>query len=347
MTRRRKEKRVKFTITDTMHPDLLFEAREAEKLGIEFDHHHLRTAPPQQLIVAAADADVVLIDQARFDRQVIEGLQHCRLLLRHGIGYDNVDVPACTERGIVVGYYPTFCVRDVAEQTIMLMMACQRRLTRQIDNLKRVDEGGYRDIPAVTPVHRIEHKTVGIVGFGRIGKTVYELLQSFGVRVLIDDPYLPADTKARLGDQLVDFERLLRDSDVITVHVPFKNMPHDTLHMFDDAEFDRMKPTAVLLNTSRGPVVNLTALDHALRRGAIAGAGIDVYEQEPPPGSLPLLSNPRAICTPHLAWFSEESTAFIRQSYMEDVRRFLDGELPVHQVNPEVTRYRRIGAVSC
>ena len=338
---------MKFTITDTMHPDLLFEAREAEKLGIEFSHHHLRTAGPRELIEAAADADVVLIDQARFDREVIEGLRNCRLLLRHGIGYDNVDVQACSERGIVVGYYPTFCVRDVAEQTIMLMMACQRRLTRQIENLNRVDRGGYRDIPSVTPVHRIEHKTVGIVGFGRIGKTVCKLLQGFGVKVLVDDPYLPAETKAQLGDQLVDFDRLLRESDVVTVHVPLKNVPHDTLHMFDEDEFDRMKPTAIFLNTSRGPVVNLDALDAALRRGAIAGAGIDVYEQEPPPASLPLLGNPRAICTPHLSWFSQESTAFIRQSYMEDVRRFLVGELPVHQVNPEVTQYRWIGAIPC
>ena len=338
---------MKFTIVDTMHPDLLFEAREAERLGIEFAHHHLRTAGPRELIDAAAHADVVLIDQARFDRQVIEGLRTCRLLLRHGIGYDNVDVPACTELGIVVGYYPTFCVRDVAEQTVMLMMACQRRLTRQIENLKRVDQGGYRDIAHVSPIYRIEQKVVGIVGFGRIGKAVYTLLQGFGVKVLIDDPYLPEDTKAALGDQLVDFERVLSDSDVVTVHVPFKNVPHDTLHMFDEAEFERMKPTSILLNTSRGPVVNLTALDGVLRRGSIAGAGIDVYEQEPPPGTLPLLSNPRAICTPHLSWFSQESTDFIRRSYMEDVRRFLVGERPVHQVNPEVTRYRQVGAVPC
>lgn len=337
---------MKFTIVDTMHSDLLFEAREAEKLGIEFSHHHLRTAGPRALIDAAADSDVVLIDQARFDRQVIDGLRKCRLLLRHGIGYDNVDLPACTERGIVVGYYPTFCVRDVAEQTVMLMMACQRRLTRQIENLKRVDQGGYRDIAHVSPIYRLERKVVGIVGFGRIGRALYDLLGGFGVRILVDDPYLPDEAKAGLGDQLVDLERLLSDSDVITVHVPFKNVPHDTLHMFGDAEFDRMKPTAILLNTSRGPVVDLTALDDALRRGAIAGAGIDVFEQEPPPGSLPLLGNPLAICTPHLSWFSQESTDFIRRSYMEDVRRYLAGERPVHQVNPEVTRYRQIGAVA-
>jgi D-3-phosphoglycerate dehydrogenase / 2-oxoglutarate reductase len=338
---------VKFTITDTMHPDLSFEEHESAGIGLDFASHRLRTAGPRELIAAVQDSDVVLIDQAKFDRQVVEGLARCRLLLRHGIGYDNVDVLACTERGIVVGYYPTFCVRDVAEQTVTLMMACRRRLTSQIDNLRRVDHGGYWDIPNVSPMHRIEHATIGIVGFGRIGRAVDALLRSFGVRILVSDPYLPADMRSALGDSLVDFEYLLGESDVVTVHVPFKDVPHDTFHMFDDAEFRLMKSTAILLNTSRGPVVNLDALDAALREGIIAGAGIDVYEQEPPPASLPLLGNPRAICTPHLAWYSQESTMSIRRFYMEDVRRFVAGELPVHQVNPEITRYRTIDAGSC
>jgi len=339
------DRRVKFVVIDYMHADLKFEQEEAERLGIDFSYYQLRNAPAEELVAAAADADVILIDQAQFSRAVIENLPRCRLLLRHGIGYDNVDVQACTENGIVVGYYPTYCVRDVAEQAIMLLMACQRKLTHQMDNLRRVDEGGFKDMANVTPIYRLEKKTVGIVGFGNIGRTVYQMLQSFGVQFLINDPYLPAETKAELGDSLCDLSRLLQESDVVTVHVPLKKVRRDTLYMFDETEFRMMKPNAVFINTSRGPVVNLTALDRALREGWIASAGLDVFEKEPPDSSLPILNNPRAICTPHLSWFSHESTWFIRKSYMEDVRRFLLHELPVHQVNPEVTHFREVANI--
>ncbi len=334
------EHKIKFTIIDYMHPELSFEEAEVKKLGIKFSHYQLRNAPPEEILKAAADADVILIDQAQFDRQVIEGLAKCKLLLRHGIGYDNVDIKACTENGIVVGYYPTYCVRDVAEQTVMLIMACQRKLTSQIDNLMRVDQGGFKDMVNVTPIYRLEKKTIGIVGFGNIGKTVLNILQGFGVDFLIHDPYLPDETRKVLGERLCDLDRLLRESDVVTVHVPLKNTLRDTLYMFDETQFKQMKSTAIFINTSRGPVVNLNALDRALREGWIAGAGIDVFEKEPPDSSLPLLNNKHAICTPHLSWFSYESTWFIRRSYMEDVRRFLNNKLPSYQVNPDVATYR-------
>ncbi len=330
----------KFIIIDTMHSDLAFEIEQATRLGISFEHFSLRNASPEELLFVAADADVILIDQAKFDRQVIEGLKCCKLLLRHGIGYDNVDVEACNERGIVVGYYPTYCMRDVAEQTITLMMACQRKLSQQVDNLQRVNLGGYYDMDNVSPMFRLEGKTVGIIGFGRIGRTVFHMLMGFGVKFLICDPYLPEPIVEQLGEQLTDFDSLLTEAEIITLHVPLKKVLHDTLYMFDKPEFKKMKSDAILINTSRGPVVNLKSLDLALRKGWITGAGIDVYETEPPDADLPILHNPKAICTPHLSWYSYESTQFIRQSYIEDIVRFLNDQLPIYQVNPQVHNYR-------
>jgi D-3-phosphoglycerate dehydrogenase / 2-oxoglutarate reductase len=336
-----KTRKLKFIIIDTMHSELVYEAEQASRLGITFEHFSLRNASPEELIQVAADADVILIDQAKFNRQVIEGLKRCKLLLRHGIGYDNVDIEACNEHAIVVGYYPTYCVRDVAEQTITLIMACQRKLLRQVDNLQRVSTGGFHDMANVSPMSRLEGKTIGIVGFGRIGQTVFQMLKGFGVKYLICDPYLPQPVVKELGEQLTDFNSLLTKADVITLHVPLKKVLHDTLYMFDTPEFEKMKPEVILINTSRGPVVNLNTLDLALREGRIAGAGIDVYETEPPDADLPILHNPKAICTPHLSWFSSDSTRIIRQSYIQDVVRLINNQLPEYQVNPQVSTYRR------
>jgi D-3-phosphoglycerate dehydrogenase len=179
-------------------------------------------------------------------------------------------------------------------------------------------------------------KTIGIVGFGRIGSTVFRMLQGFGTQFIIVDPYLSEAHKQQYGIQTHSFEHLLRESDIITVHVPLKW--GETYHMFDAAQFELMKPTAVLVNTSRGAIVNLDALDVALRQGKLGMAGIDVYEKEPPPASLGLLDNPKAICTPHLSWLSVESGISIRHKIVEDIRRFCSGEeqqYPVNKISPE------------
>jgi D-3-phosphoglycerate dehydrogenase / 2-oxoglutarate reductase len=336
------DRHIKFIITDYMYPNLHFEEEEAARLGIDFQYYQLRNELPTNLLKVVADADIILIDQAQFTHTVIEGLKNCRLLLRHGIGYDNVDVQACNEKEIVLGYYPTFCVREVAEQTIMLIIACQRKLLLQVNNLRRVNTGGFQDISTITPIYHLEGKTLGIVGFGIIGQMIHKMLQSFGVNFLVHDPYLNQEAKIGLGRQLVDLDQLLQESDIVTVHVPLKKEFGNTFHMFDENEFRKMKPNAIFINTSRGSIVNLATLDKALRNKWIAGAAIDVFEKEPPDSNLPLLHNDRAICTPHLSWYSFESSWVIRKSYMEDVQRFLHNELPLYQINPQVTTYRTI-----
>ncbi len=157
------------------------------------------------------------------------------------------------------------------------------------------------------------------------------MLQGFGTNFLIDDPYLSDSRKQEFGIRTSPLEQVLREADVITVHVPLKW--EETYHMFDTAQFEMMKPSAVLVNTSRGGVVNLDALDLALRQGRLAMAGIDVYELEPPAADFSLVNNPKAICTPHLSWLSEESGETIRHKIIEDIHRFCQGERQLHPVN--------------
>jgi D-3-phosphoglycerate dehydrogenase len=323
---------LKAVVTDYIEPDLSWEVDQCRDMGVELRDYQLKTASAEELIQAAHDADILVVNMARIDAQVIEGLERCKLIIRHGIGYDNVDIASATQKGIQVVNIPDYCVQEVAEQAMTLLMACQRKILLQNKLLNLSVNSGKWNFNAINPVYRLAGKTIGIVGFGRIGSTIFRMLQGFETQFVIVDPYIGEDRKREYGIQTSPFEQLLQEADVVTVHVPLKW--DETYHMFDSAQFDLMKSTAVLVNTSRGAIVNLNSLDLALRQGKLAMAGIDVYEQEPPPPGHPLLSNPKAICTPHLSWLSEESGIAIRQKIVEDIRRFRDGEAQLHLVNP-------------
>ncbi len=324
---------IKVVVTDYIEPDLKWEADQFRQLGVEFASHQLKFGSAAELVAAAGEADVVIVNMARFDAEVIAGLRRCRLLIRHGIGYDNVDVAAASQRGIVVANIPDYCVAEVAEQAVMLMLACQRKLGQQAAILRASAAQKQWDFATINPVFRLRGKTVGIVGLGRIGGTVFQMLQGFGVRLLVCDPYLSSERRQSLDVTPIALAELLPQADLVTIHTPLNAETH---HLFDAPQFEQMKPTAILINTARGAIVNLLALDQALRRGDLALAGIDVYEQEPPPSDFPLLHNERALCTPHLSWLSEESGWIIRQRIVADVQRCLRGEAPLSQVNPEV-----------
>jgi D-3-phosphoglycerate dehydrogenase len=324
----------KVVVTDYIEPDLAWEAEQFRQLGAELACHQLKFGSPAELVAATADADVVIVNMAGCGAEVIAGLRRCRLIIRHGIGYDNVDVAAASRRGIVVANIPDYCVTEVAEQALMLMLAAQRKLLQQAAILRASAAQGRWVFESINPVYRLQGKTVGIVGLGRIGGTVYRMLDGFGVRRLVCDPYLSAERRARFGVEPIALSELLPAADVITIHTP---LTAETRHLFDAPQFRLMKPTAVLINTARGAIVNLPALDQALRQGRPALAGIDVYEPEPPPSDSPLLSNGRILCTPHLSWLSEEAGWIIRQRIVEDVKRCLRGEAPLSQVNPEVS----------
>jgi D-3-phosphoglycerate dehydrogenase len=325
----------KIVVTDYIEPDLEWEKKQLAGRDVDFRAYQLKSAPLPDLIKKVRDADMIIVNMAPINRQVIEALEKCRLIVRHGVGYDNVDVSAATEKGIRVGYAPDYCLEEVAEQAIMLIFACWRKIFQSRKVLEQSSRAGIWDFEGVRPIFSLGGKNLGIVGCGRIGSLVLKKLSGFAMNPLICDPYLSEERKRQLGTETVELEKVLKEADIITLHVPLNEETH---HMIGERELRMMKKTAVLVNTSRGPVIDFEALTRALREGWIAGAGIDVYGKEPPPPDMELFRLERATLTPHLAWYSEEAGWSIRQKLMEDIERFLAGKPPRFLVNKELLK---------
>lgn len=326
--------KVRVVVTDYIEQDLKWEENQFKEMEVDFSYDQLKLGSPEKILNLARDADIVIVNMAKIDAEVIGGLRRCKLIVRHGVGYDNVDLAAATARNIVLSYVPDYCMAEVAEQSIMLMFACQRKLLMQTRILDDSAAKGKWDFTPIYPVFRLGGKTLGIIGFGRIGREVYRMMQGLEMRLLVCDPYLSETRKKEFGIETLPLTHVLKESDIVTVHTP---LIEETYHLIDEPQLKLMKKTAILVNTARGGIVNLRALDKALREGWIAHAGIDVYEEkEPPDPEFPLLHNERAICTPHLSWLSEESGWSIRQKIVEDVQRFVHRQGPRYQLNSDV-----------
>jgi D-3-phosphoglycerate dehydrogenase len=323
--------KIKVVVTDYIEPDLNWEAAELAKRDVEFVYHQLKFAPVEQIIAATRDADIVLVNMVPVNPELIAGWEKCRLVIRHGVGYDNVDVAALDQAGIPLCYIPDYCVEEVAEQAITLMLACGRKLTISRKVLDDSSARGRWDFTGVIPMFRMAGQTVGIIGCGRIGSRVFQKLQSFGFRFLICDPYLTEERKRELGIEVVDKEAVFRGSDFVTIHTP---LTPETRHIVNAETLAIMKPTAYLVNTARGPMVDAQALAEALKNAVIAGAAIDVYSTEPPPPDFPLFALPNAILTPHLSWYSEQGGWRIRELIILEIDRFLAGLPPRYTPKP-------------
>ncbi len=318
---------MKVVITDYIEPDLDWEAGELAKRGLEFEYHHLKFAPFEQVVAATRDADIVIVNMVPVTAELIASWRKCRLVIRHGVGYDNVDVAALERAQIPLCYIPDYCVEEVAEHTIALILACGRKLVSSRRALEDSAARGRWDFAPLIPIYRMAGKTLGIIGCGRIGSRVYQKLGSFGFRFLICDPYLTEERQRELGIEVVDHATVFRESDYVTIHTP---LTAETRHMVNARTLALMKPTAYLINAARGPMVDESALADALRQGLIAGAAIDVYDREPPPPDHPLFGLPNVILTPHLAWYAEEGGWRIRELIILEINRFLAGLPPRH-----------------
>ncbi len=326
--------RAKVVVTDYIEPDLDWEAGELAKRDIEFAAYQLKFAPQEEVIAAIRDADVLIVNMRPITAEIINALERCKLIIRHGVGYDNIDLGAAAARGIRVANEPEYCLEEVAEQTVALMMACARGLFQSRHLLELAVEKGQWDFSGLRPAHRLKSQTLGIIGCGRIGSRVYHRTEGFGMRRIICDPYLPEKHLRYLGiDRRYELDELLAESDIVTLHCPLND---ETRHMINEEKLQMMKPSAYLVNTARGAIVDTEALTKALEEGWIAGAGVDVYEIEPPPGDLGLLQQENATLSAHLAWYSEESGWQIREDILEDVYRCLAGEPPLSTINPQV-----------
>jgi D-3-phosphoglycerate dehydrogenase len=287
-----------------------------------------------------AEADVVVSGSAPLSAAVFEQLHHTRLLLRPYVGYDDIDVGAATAQGILVANVPDAFGEEVANHALCLILAANQQL---LFADRYVRNGGWlerRTRPVwEPPIHRLSVQTLGIVGFGVIGRMVAQRAAPFGYRLLAYDPYVSTDVAAPYGVTLVSLEQLLADSDVVTLHT---YLAPATRHLVNAERLAQLKPGAYLVNTSRGPVVDEEALVEALRRGHLAGAALDVMEVEPLPATSPLLQLHNVTLTPHMASASVEGLQALRRRVGEIARSVALGDLPERHVVVNRTLYDRI-----
>jgi D-3-phosphoglycerate dehydrogenase len=290
-----------------------------------------QTGSESELASLAPAADGILTCWKPVTAKVLRAAPRCIAVGRFGIGLDNIDVAEATKLGMVVTNVPSYCVEEVSDHALALLLA----LARKVPFYDRAIKSGAYDLQAQTPLFRVRGRTLGIVGFGKIGRALYRKAQGLGLKVIAFDPYLQPASVAGFEVEIVSFQELLRRSNYISIHAPLTS---ETQALFDRAALRQMKPQAFLINTSRGNLIDADALREALDRGTIAGAGLDVLPLEPPAPDDPLVGHPRTIITPHAAFNSEESLVELRETAARQMAEVLTGKLPQNIVNREVLK---------
>jgi D-3-phosphoglycerate dehydrogenase len=317
---------LRVAVADSVFPNLDPARAVLSRIGADLELAPENT--PEAIMKIAADADAVLVTYAKITADMIRQLTRCRIVSRFGIGVDNVDIAAATEKGIVVTKVPDYCIDEVSDHAMALLLAAVRKIP--FSN-SQVHAGTWR-MPAVVPIRRLRGSVLGLVGFGRIPQLVAPKAKSFGLRVVAYDPFIPAEVFRNAGVESVGFEQLLQMSDYVSIHSP---LTPETKGLFNADAFSKMKPTAYLVNTARGPIVDEAALAAALDAKQIAGAALDVMTQEPP-GSSPLFGRDNVIVTPHTSFYSDEALEELQTKAAEEVAAVLSGKPPRNPVNPEV-----------
>jgi D-3-phosphoglycerate dehydrogenase len=297
----------------------------------------LRTKSPEEFLPEAADCDALLNTYAGpITAEVMSRMPRCKIIARYGIGVDTIDVDAATRAGIIVTNNPTYCIEEVAEHTMALLLACARK----VPLYDRLVRAGRWEVPPGKPMFRLVGRTLGLVGFGNIARAVAVRAAAFGMRVLFYDPFVQQGQFPVPGEKRSALPEMLGEADFVSVHpllVPA------TRGMIGDEAFAHMKPTAFLVNCARGPIVDTEALVRALDSGRIAGCALDTTDPEPLPDPHPLRGRDNVIITPHAAWYSEQAMVGLQVGAPGEVRRVLTGEWPVNVVNPAVKGRTRAG----
>lgn len=312
--------------------------REREILGsVGASVLEARTGAEAELVELASEVDGILTCWKHVTAKVIRNAPLCQAICRYGIGLDNIDVQCATEMGILVTNVPGYCVDEVSDHAMAMLLA----LARGVGFYNQSIKAGSYDLKSGTPLYRIKGKTLGIVGFGRIGRLLYRKALAFQLRVLVYDPYLRPGALEGHDAEQVSFAELLKRSDYISIHVPLST---ETRHLFNLSAFQQMKPTAFVINAARGDVIEPKALLQALERRLISGAALDVLAKEPPDTGDTLVGHPRTIVTPHVAFYSEESLIELQETAAKQMADILSGRLPSFVVNPGVLEQSNVRA---
>ena len=312
--------------TDPHHTDFRHEQAELDAIGATL--RPLNVTSEAEVAAACRDADALLVTYAKIGKVALAGMPKLKIVVRTGVGYDSLDVPAATERKVMVANVPDYCISDLAEHTMALLLTWWRR-TAELDQQVRTEGWGR----PLKPVYRLEGKTLGVLGMGRMGQAVAARARGFGLKLVGYDPYTPSAAFAAVGVEPVSLDSLLRTSDIVTIHAL---LSAETRGIICQKTLRQMKPTALIVNTARGGLIVTDDLVRALEERWIAGAALDVTEPEPLPMGHPLRNLPRVLVTPHAAWYSEEAEPELRRRAARTIVEALRGKRPASLLNPEV-----------
>jgi D-3-phosphoglycerate dehydrogenase len=313
--------------------DLGYETYEPEKTILKKINARVVLADckkAEEVGETCADADGVIVRMAPCTRKAIQSMKKCRVIARYGVGVDNVDLAAATEKGIRVVNVPDYCFEEVSDQAMALFLACSRKTARRDREVRKM----MWDIGAKDPVYRISGKVFGLIGYGNIPRVLHRKLKGFNLgRILVHDPFLQQEFIREQGAEPSDLETLIRESDYISVHAPLNDK---TRGMIGVEQFSIMKKSVILINTSRGGVIDESALVQALKNGQINSAGLDVYENEPLPQDSPLRQIENVVLCDHAGWYSEEGQIELQTKAAQGVADVLEGRIIPNIVNKKV-----------
>ena len=310
-------------VTDSVFPSL--DPAIAALKRVDPELVMAKSASADDILEVARDADAILVTYAKLPGDLLRQLKRCKAIGRFGLGVDNIYVPAAVECGITVTYVPDYCMREVSDHAMALLLA----LARKVVFSNNLVQAGRWEMPAVVPIRRLEGQVLGLVGFGNIPRQLAPKAQAFGLRVITHDPFVPPAVLAYARVESVSFDELLARSDFVSIHAPL--LP-ETRGLFDAATFAKMKHGACLINTARGPLVDEPALIAALDSGQVGAAALDVVASEPLAKDSPLLGCTNVILTPHTAFYSVEALEESQTKCASDVARVLSGEKPMYPV---------------
>jgi D-3-phosphoglycerate dehydrogenase len=310
-------------VTDSPFPSL--DPAKAALARIDPELRVANSASAEDILAVGRDADAILVTYAKLPGDLLRQLRRCKAIGRFGLGVDNIDIAAAAELGITVTYVPDYCMQEVSDHAMALLLA----LARKVPQCNALVQAGRWDMPAVVPIHRLARRVLGLVGFGNIPRALAPKAKAFGLRVVAHDPNVSQQALAAVGVESMSFDRLLEISDFVSIHAPLLPV---TRGLFNAEVFGKMKQGACLINTARGPLVDEDALIAALDSGRLAGAALDVVAVEPLPKESRLIGRDNVVLTPHTGFYSVEALNELQTKCAADVARVLSGETPVYPV---------------
>ena len=315
---------MKVVLTDQVFPTTDTERAILAEVGAELVV--LDDPSPDSIRKNARDADALLNTYSPIDKETLEHLERCKIIARYGIGVDNVDLQAAKDRGVLVTNVPDYCVDEVADHTLALLLAVVRKVVKGHTHTV----GGGWGIDPLRPIHRLRGQVLGLIGFGNIARGVADRARAFGLGITTFDPYVSDDLLSSHGaSRSQSLDELLAGADIVSVHVPL--LP-DTRELIDARAIAQMGSGAILLNTSRGPIVDVAAVLDALRSGQLSGAGLDVFPTEPPDASF-FAGIENLVVTPHAAFYSDEAIIESQTKAAGNIVAVLTGKEPLYRVN--------------